>query len=105
MPLQPTIAEVRFETPLDALKAALVKAGIAFDSNRLDGDRDYYESMQLALVPHSLVKPPDDPIDKALLELQISQRVLEALRPVKPEKRLAVLRAASLLLLGKDIGE
>ena len=39
MPLQPTIAEVRFETPLDALKAALVKAGIAFDSNRLDGDR------------------------------------------------------------------
>lgn len=112
MPLQPTIAEVRYETPLDALKRALDAAGIAYDPTRLDNNRDYYESKQSELSSfqreaarlagnHNV----DDPIDKALLGLQISQRVLEALRPVKPEKRTAVLRAASLLLLGKDIGE
>lgn len=102
-------------TPLDALKEALAKAGIPFDPTRLDNNRDYYERKQeelesyqretARLAGRANLPPTEDPIDKALLELQISQRVLEALRPVAPEKRLQVLRAASLLLLGKDIGE
>jgi hypothetical protein len=105
-------AEVRYETPLDALKRALDSAGIAYDPTRLDNNRDYYESKQSELSSfqretarlagnHNI----DDPIDKALLEFQVAQRVLEALRPVKPEKRVAVLRAASLLLLGEDTGK
>jgi len=104
--------EVRYETPLDALKRALSAAGIAYDPTRLDNNRDYYELKQSELSSLQREKArlagnhnTNDPIDKSLLELQIAQRVLEALRPVKPGKRLSVLRAASLLLLGKDIVE
>lgn len=102
-------------TPLNALADALLRANIPFDPTRLDNNREYYEQKQAELESYQRetarlasqgkLPPTDDPIDKALRELQISQRVLEALRPVPPEKRMQVLRAASLLLLGKDIGE
>lgn len=47
----------------------------------------------------------EEALDKAEDELKTQREVIKILRKVAPEKRLRVLRASSILLLGKDLSE
>lgn len=47
----------------------------------------------------------DTELAKSLAEADIMCKIIEILKGVKPERRLVVLRCASIMTLGKDLDE
>jgi len=58
-----------------------------------------------AVVDRSPTVITDAALSTASLEFEAAKQVVDALKSVHPAKRLSVLRAASVLLLGKDLNE
>jgi hypothetical protein len=54
-------------------------------------------------MPHRVIT--DEDLDQATREIDISKKITKILRSVPEDRRMRVLRAASILLTGKDLTE